>query len=127
MKKALLALTFSASLFSMQVMACDGHKASASNTSASVQTVSDNGAKCNYNVEACAKACEASGNKACAKACREQMQKTGGAASNAQVVVVNNKAAGKTCSGNNCMGMMAGALAAGIGLIGLSLFATKKL
>lgn len=115
MKKVLLALTFSASLFATQVVACGEEKASAGTTT-SIEAKAVSNSDCPLSKEECAKMCPSQGAKA---------QNTNG--SSAQVIAVSNKA-GKTCSGGGtCMMGLSAAIVAGMGIVGLSLFATKKM
>jgi hypothetical protein len=118
MKKVLLALTFSASLFATQVVACGEEKAAAgTTTSIEAKAVSNSG---------CPHAAKAAAD--CAKMCPSQAGKVENAnASTAQVIAVSNKS-GKTCSGGGaCMMSLTAAIVAGMGIVGLSLFATKKM
>jgi hypothetical protein len=115
MKKVLLALTFSASLFATQVIACGEDKAAAGTTS-SIEAKAVSKSECPLSKEECARLCPEQGAKA---------QNTN--ASAAQVIAVSNKA-GKTCSGGGaCMMSLASAVVAGMGIVGLSLLATKKM
>lgn len=118
MKKVLLAITFSTALFATQVVACGEEKASAgTTTSIEAKAVSNSG--CPHAAKAsadCAKMCPSQGAKA---------QNTNG--STAQVIAVSNSN-GKTCSGGGtCMMGLGAAIVAGMGIVGLSLFATKKM
>jgi hypothetical protein len=115
MKKVLLALTFTVSLFASQVVACGEEKAAAGTTT-SIEAKAVSNKECPLSKEECARMCPSQAGK---------VQNAN--ASSAQIIAVSNKS-GKTCSGGGtCMMGLSAAIVAGMGIVGLSLFATKKM